>query len=134
LRLDEALNTELLASNTLTALVARRIYPDDIPENIDQHPIVVFQEIDRIRDHTHEGDSAFVTARIQCTIIAKSRASAKATASVVRAILQDYSGVMGGTGGVNIQDIQTDVETDSYNPTVKVYETTVDFLIKFDEE
>ena len=52
-----------------------------------------------------------------------------AVKAALKTALQDYSGVMGGAGGVTVQAVILDDEQSYYDPDTKLYSIQMDFII-----
>lgn len=111
--LEQALKIYLFANAALTALVGDHIYPR-FREEGDPLPAVTFFRVDRIRPHCMGSDPTFREVRLQIDCWAEKVLThgtkigvCNATDAVIAA-LSRFRGVMGGAGGVTIQDILCD--------------------------
>ena len=96
--LEEALYAHLIASPGVSALVEARVYPLRLPLS-PQFPALTYQRISAPTIQDFSG-TAKTRARIQITAWDDSYAGAKAVAGAVANALDNYSGQMGGAGGV----------------------------------
>jgi len=124
--IDEALITHLLAQTAITALVGRKIYPVIAPQNVVAPYIVVFK-VDGPRDHSHDGASHLANPRFQLSVFSTTYSEAKAIAAALQAALEGYTGTMGGAGGVAVNGVFYENETDLYEPDTKLYHIAVDY-------
>ena len=109
--LEVALYTQLKDHAGTAALVGTKIYPDYLPAD-KLPPAVVFELDDAEREHVMGGDSGDVSALYKMTCHGTSKANARAVATQVIAALRNFSGVMGGVGGVTVQWIYLEREYD----------------------
>ena len=99
MHIEEAFTSYLLAQTGLTALIGRRLYPDETPQEVDlrtQSAVVYQQPSPDEKIHTHQGQTKSETPYYQFTAYAPTRAGARAVAEQIKAALNDYRGVMGG--------------------------------------
>lgn len=136
MEIGEALKTYLLSYSNLTALIGQRLHPDKLPQK-PTYPACVFQQISTYREHAFRQDTGTAAATFQITSFGSTRKSAKDTAKQVRLALQNYSGVMGGDGGVNVKAILIQNEMDDYDVDndgrIIEYSTIQDFEIWYEE-
>lgn len=104
--IDEAVFAYLSTYSGLTALVGKRIYPDDLPQN-PTYPAVTFIQVseDEI-DTLHQPASTMIGATYQFDCWATTRVGAKAVARQIRAAWKNYSGITGGVGGVTVSAVE----------------------------
>jgi hypothetical protein len=126
--IEEALKTYLLTQPGLTALISNRIYPLKLPQG-PTLPAIVYQKIDAPRLHGFSADIGVMT-RIQTTSWALTYAGASAVQEQIRAATQNYMNqTMGGSGGVEVKNIEFDEGPDSYEDDTERYGKIVDLLI-----
>jgi len=110
--IEEALNTLLLATSSITALVgtgaAARIFPLRIPQDA-ARPALAYQKISSPKTHSHGGTSNLARSRFQFTAQAATYTSAKALAAALRTALIGYRGTV---SGVRIDGILIDDDRD----------------------
>lgn len=116
--IEQGLYTHLAADGGVSALVSTRIYPQVIPQDVDL-PAIAYQKISAPRDHTHDGPSGLVRARMQITCAGASYAVAKTLSEAVRAALDGFSGTMGST---TVNAVFLDNERDDW---AQVFESPV---------
>jgi hypothetical protein len=102
--IDEALYTYLSTYAGLISLLSTRVYPEVLPQNV-IYPAIVYQQIDGDRVHVMGNDSNLANTEWQLTCWGDTITSARAIAAQLRAALQNYSGTMGGAGGVTVQRV-----------------------------
>lgn len=133
MELEVALYTYLSTHAGLIALTSTRIYPDDLPQS-PTYPAVVFNMISGPRVHAMGSDPGLTYPRYEFTCWGSTKASARAVALQVIAALQDYTGTMGGAGGVTIQRIFLEDESDGEaDPMLNRYSRIVEFIIWVEE-
>lgn len=102
--IDQALYKYLSTYAGLIALTSTRIYPLAAPQGA-ALPLVVYQRIDDPPTHAMGSDAAIYQPRYQITAWGSTYAGAQAVAAQVKTALRDYTGVMGGAGGVTVQRV-----------------------------
>jgi len=135
--LKEALYSRLSGYAGLSALVSDRIYPGEIPQD-DDLPAVTVQRISRRRLRTSGTDPDLSASRFRVRSWAETVAGAEEIAVQVKGALQDYTGTMGGAGGVVVQRSFFDNEGDElplYDPETKKLTEGIwqDFIIWAEE-
>lgn len=102
MEIEEALVAYLLADSALAALIGAKIYPDEIPQGV-TYPAVFYLDISSVPLHTLVGQSVIDRPSKQFTVYASTKASAKAVANRLKALLSDYQGTL---SGLEIQKIE----------------------------
>ena len=67
--------------------------------------------------------------RFQVNSVAVSYTQAKSLAAAVRAALEGFSGLMGGAGGVTVDYVFLDNESDSYEPVIENPAMRQDYIV-----
>ncbi len=130
MKLHEALFSYLKTYAGLTALVGTKIYPLQIPQNVNV-PAVVYQLISQERMHSLGGDKGMTSPSMQLTSYATTYNTAKNVAEQVRIALQNYTGTMGS--GVTIQSVLMTSEFDGYESDTLYYFVEQEFKIYYIE-
>jgi hypothetical protein len=113
LEIDVAIITYLKTYSGLTALVSSRIFVNGaVPEDV-VFPYVSFFLVSGQDDECLTGNSNFAEDAFQFTSAALTKLEAINVTKQVRLALKDYSGLMGGTGGVNVQAVLEDGRRDA---------------------
>ncbi len=129
MRIEEALYSYLSTYAGLAALVGTRIYPLVLPQN-PTLPAITYQKVSRAGERAMSSPSPRVTrSRFQFSCWGTTYGSVKDVAAQLKAALQDYQGLMGGTGGVTVLDADVANEQDIYEPEAFVYHLPVDVMI-----
>ena len=129
MKIEEALYAHLKAHTGLSSLVGTRIYPLVLPQN-PALPAVTYQKISRAGERVMNNSTTLVVrTRFQISCWATSYSNAKDVAEQVKLALQDYSGLMGGAGGVQVLDVNVVGEQDIYEPDTGIYHLPVDVMI-----
>jgi len=92
--IEAGIFAHLIGNAGVRALVATRIYPLLVPQDVEL-PAIAYQRISGPRDHAHDGPSGLALARVQLTFVATSYDGAKSLAEAARAAMDGFSGVMG---------------------------------------
>lgn len=95
MEIDEALIAYLLAQAGLTALIDRRLYLDERPQN-STLPAVSCMYISDVKEHTLTAQEKLESPMIQFTAYAPTRAEARTVSNQVKAALADYTGTLSG--------------------------------------
>lgn len=134
--IEAALYSYLSTYAGLTNLISTRIYPPDKIQLVPTDPptaYVAYQLIDDIPVHSGIADIKLHAARWQfsCYGGGTSRyTNACAVNTQVKAALQDYSGTMGGSGGVVVQRSFLEMTTDLFdNNGILIIGRASDFII-----
>jgi hypothetical protein len=129
--IEAALYTYLSTHAGLSALIGTRIYPITIAQGAAM-PAIAYQLIDDLPVHSGIADVKVHAARFQFSCFGGGTSeytSACAVAAQVKSALQDYTGVMGGAGGVTVQRSFLENSTDLYDETMNRCGRAVDFII-----
>lgn len=130
--IHEALFARLSGYAGLTALVATRVYPRQLPQN-PTYPAVTYERISADRQSAMGSDSGLVSGRWQVSSWGKTYTDARDAAEQVRKALQRYRGTLSGTV---IQDIFIESENDLPAELVDgetIYQIASDFIVWFVE-
>ena len=129
---ETALYNYLSTYSGLAALISIRIYPLILPQT-PTYPAVVWQQISGPRVHAMGDDPGITSPRYQFTCYGATHADAVAVAKQVRLAFENYSGTMGGTGGVTVYHAEVENQLSQYNDAVKVFCSIVDVIIWHEE-
>lgn len=131
--IEAAIRTELINNADILALIDTRLEYGILPQD-EAGPYVVITKISAPRDHTHDGASGLVNARIQFSIFAATYLLLKQIAAAIQSVLQGYKGTMGGAGGVPVNGCFYDNEVDlGFEPQTNLYQLAVDYKIWYQE-
>ena len=137
MELNDALYSYLSSCSGLTALVSNRIYPDKLPDKCPL-PAVTYQLISEEETETfHQPTVDLLAAVYSITVWASTRAAANMVSKQLRKAFKNYSGTMGGTGGVSVSAIRkvsriTDIDL-TREGAVIAYKDVQDFEIWYSE-
>lgn len=127
--IEAALYSYLSTYAGLTDLISTRLYPLVLPQN-PTYPAITYLKVSRVGGRAMKSTNPrHIRARFQFSCWATSYSSAKAVAVQVQTALQDYNGVMGGSGGVTVLDSEPINELDIYEPDTKLYHVPIDIMI-----
>ena len=127
--IKEALYAHLVGTSGLTAIVAERIYPRVSPQIVT--PYISFHFIDTLPVHADGADADVEGKQVQVNCWGDDD-DPDLTAIQVKAALRDYSGIMGGDGGVTVQRVFYDGERDLYDERGKTAGSAIDFIIWYE--
>ena len=126
---ETALYSRLTGHAGLTALIAGRVYIDQITQDVTDSA-VIFQRISTVRHPAMGADLALVEARMQVRCIATKALDSIAVATQVRAALQRWGGT---AAGIVVQQIFIENEAGRYDPDIKKHEQLLDFIVWYEE-
>ncbi|HEY8766046.1 MAG TPA: DUF3168 domain-containing protein [Dehalococcoidia bacterium] len=124
-----ALIEEAIRSLVLSA-ASGRAYPYKLPQGVTL-PACTYYKVSAPRDHTQQGPSGLVSARIQVSSWGTTYDAAKTLSDAVRQALDGY---MGTTDGVYIGGVQLVNETDLSEPEPEIFQTAMDFRVMHGEQ
>ena len=131
MEIEEALIARLLAQSGLTALIGRRLFPEEIPQNTIM-PAVSMIKISDVKDHALTGQLQNESPIFQFTSFAETKASARAVTNQIKTALVDYSGDL---SGIQVEHIKlltevSNLET-SADGLIRVHTEDLEFEINF---
>lgn len=130
--IEEAQQTHLEADSGVGAIAGDRGYPWPIPEGA-TYPAWAYQRVSGPREQNHDGASGMARARIQYTCTANTYGTAKGLANAIRSSLDGYKGVLGGVGGVTVEQCWIDNEYDGYNQSSERKTVRLDVMFYYIE-
>lgn len=92
--LEQGLHAALVADGTVNGLVAGRIYPEIMPQDV-VYPAISYQRISTTRYQLLEGVDDFTQARLQVDCWCDSYAQVKTLALAVKSALDGVTGTLG---------------------------------------
>ena len=134
MNLYTAVGHRLSNYSNLTALVSTRIYANKLPQSV-SYPAVSYQVISGIpRTHLMNADDDLTAARVQVSSWDDNITDAMLVADQIKAALQDFSGTMGGDGGLTVQRVFYELgPVDVYDPEIKIHNIVQDFIVWWEE-
>lgn len=124
----EAVYKELKGTSAVTALVGTRIYPVVIPERATL-PAVSINVISTGQTHTMGSDSGPYNPLVQISVYGATPDDSYAVTTVIKTALKDFSGTLGGDGGLTVQRAFLDDEGDLYDQQLNRAGIYLDFTI-----
>ena len=95
---------------------------------------LVLSKISGIRDAVMEGHSGLVEGHLQLSIFAATYLLCKQIAAAIQADIEGFKGVMGGTGGVNVNGCYYDNEVDmGFERETNLYGLAIDYHLWYQE-
>jgi hypothetical protein len=125
--IDESLVSILAVSTAVTAICGQRIYPLYARQTAPK-PLVIYQRISSVREHSHDGPSGLARPRFQFRCVANSFSEARGLADAVRGALDGYQGTV---GGVRIDAILFENELDADDVALDAEATAYSVLMDF---
>jgi hypothetical protein len=126
--LEEALVLQLQNDAGVSALVSTRIYPLVVPQDATL-PAIAYQRISGPRAYSHSGPTGAVQARMQITSVASDYSGAKALSAAVRSAMRSFR----GTGGLDVDAVFEENESDTWMDRFNMPVVRQDFLIHYRE-
>ena len=130
-----AYNT-LSGSSNLTGIVGTRIHWVLMPQGT-IYPAVTFETLPTSgRIHLMGADSALAMETLRVTVWgeAKDFTNMETAAGYIKTLLQDFTGTMGGAGGITVERIFLETNQPTmFNAGVGVYQISQDFEVWYQE-
>lgn len=115
---------------TVLTQVQARTYGFKLPLNTTL-PAITFFKVSAPRDQTQEGPSGLVTARFQVSSWGKTYTDSKQLSRSVRLALDGFRGAF---NEVRIDGVELMNEMDGNEPEPNIFQTIMDFRVKYAEE
>ena len=138
--LNEAIYKYLVTVTDLTAVTSTRIYPDALPQN-PTYPAITFNALYEGEIDTFNQPITMISPVVQFDCWALTRASSEAVAKQLRLAWKNYSGLMGGSGGLTVSAVRKiGKANDTYTDTVMggdnqlTFRALMEFEINYQEE
>ena len=123
--IQEAIYSILSNDAAVTALISNRIYHLTISQN-SPAPCISYSINEGPEDETFDGQGDFRQDDLQIDCWASTYTEALQLATVIKAVLKNYSGVVAGT---NIQRITLDTAVSVFEDDVDLYRTSQSYSI-----
>ena len=127
--IEEALFYKLANDTAVKALVASRVYPVLMPQDVTL-PCLTYQRISTPRLHTHDKAGGTAHPRFQITVWDDNPKDVATLANAVRTCLDGFKGTV---STVVIQAILSDDDNDGYDPESQIFWRNLDFFIWHEE-
>lgn len=117
----------LVTGNPLVSnLIAARMYPTRLPENVTL-PAIKYQVIDTIPNYAHDGDLGWDTVRIQLDMHGATATDAMSVRDAVRSAVTGFRGISDTEtiDGIRIASILQD-----HDPELNQYREIMDLLVQ----
>jgi hypothetical protein len=106
MELNDAIYKYLSTYSGLTSLVKKRIYPDVMPDKVTL-PAVTYQLVSEDETESfNQPTTDLLFAVYSLTAWATTRTEAHDVGKQIRTAFKNYSGAMGGTGGVSVSAVR----------------------------
>ncbi len=127
-----AIVNHLKAAPGVTAVLGGRIYPLEIPQNLETSPAASVALSSATRSHSKEGPMGLVQAEIFVVCWSRRVLEAEDAANAVR---KELDGFRGPLEGLTIRNIRsgTERDMDEYIDIVGAYGIAVDYTIDYEE-
>jgi hypothetical protein len=109
MNLRESLYRRLVDDAGVSAIAGTKVFPL-VADQDAAAPFVVYQIIAGAREHTMVADSGPQSALVQVASWSTTHTGALELAAAVSVCLKDFSGTLGGSGGVTVQRIFEETE------------------------
>ena len=125
--MDEAVYERLSGDAGLQALVAERIYPDVIPQNV-VYPIIVYHQVSETASYSHDGDSNLDMSRYQFDCYDDTKAGARAIKDALRSLL---SGKKFIASNIRVTACRLDNSLGGYEPSLEAWRYIQDYIFQY---
>ena len=132
MKTEAALYAYLVAQSGLTDLVSTRIYPLVIEQSASL-PAIVYQRIASMPIHLSGDDDNLRDVSMGVYCIAENYDEVKDVQEQVETALNNYSGTMGGDGGVVVQRVFLENIGESFNDDMRVFIVELTYSIWAEE-
>lgn len=129
---EESLYKHLINDIGVKAIIEERIYPLMLPQK-SLLPAVTYQKVSGERLHSLQGDTGYTMPVFQISSRAETYAQCKALAEQIRLSLQNFTGIMGGTDGIDIGAVLLLGEIEGYEPDTSGWFNHLDFQFHYEE-
>lgn len=123
--LEAGLVSHLMADSDVTDVIGTRLYPLRVPQDV-ALPASAYQVISDSEEHSHDGPSGLVSARLQFTHHGATYEAAKEAAAAVRESIDGFSGTMGST---TVDGVESQRAWDSWVEGYSTPTVRQDFLV-----
>lgn len=130
--IEQAIHDELLDTSAVTSLVGQNIYYVKAPQDV-VSPYIVITKITSDRKHTHDGADNLCESTFQISIFSDTYYEGKQIAAQVQAVLDSYSGTMGGVSGVIVNSCFYENEVDLYEEGQELHHLACDYRLWHNE-
>lgn len=132
---EESLFKYLSTYAGLTALVSKKIFPNAIPQKTALPAIVYTKVSGEMMMSATEGNYGLCRPVYQISVHSSTYTNLKSIVTQVKNALLNYSGTMGGTGGIDIQGCFLVSEFDDYTSGdgTEVHSANLDFEFYYNE-
>ncbi len=133
--IQQAIHAYLLADGSLSALLGTRVHWARLPQN-PTYPSLMLEAISSPAVSDMEGETTLRRMRVQATVYHPGYVEATAVLKALRDAIHGFSGVMGGSGGVEVESIDLesgDQERDGVDDDLDVMTKQLDFVVWFQE-
>ena len=129
---EKVIHTLLAAASPVTAIVAARIYPGELPQNTAMPAL----GISHISGHEHPALSAagafvLMQSRVEITILAKDYPTVKTLLAAVRAACNYQRGVISGVTVISV--MRDTVGPDLRDSDLTIFSQTIDFMVTWQD-
>jgi hypothetical protein len=133
MEIDEAILAYLSGYAGLTALQSDRLYLTEAPQN-PTYPLTIIEFISEETTDTFIQPTSELTAdTFQFSVWATTRKAADSVARQIKKAFKNYSGVMGGAGGVTVDAVMQVNKLKDFDEATKIYRTLYEFQIWYQE-
>ena len=126
----EAIRAQLLATAGIAAAVGQRVYVQVLPEK-PTYPAITLDTVATNRAHSQDGGSGYAEGLFRITCFSPTYSAAQDLAARVRVALVGLRGSMPLSGGVQVEGIFAEDESDDYDDEFTLHSVAIDLLIQF---
>jgi hypothetical protein len=137
LDIDEGFIIYLLSLSELQDKISDRLYPSDSTPDSAVFPLVTYSLISGIDDHCMGEDPNYAEDDYQFKSMSESKQESKEIAKIINRAFKDFSGVMGGDNGVQVDavlQINRRDSSDKISASQTVFSTIEDYIFMYHKE
>ena len=127
--IEKVIYSKLSGDSDVSALVATRIYPVNLPQK-PTYPAIVYTRISGERAYSLGGPSDLASPRFQIDCFASTYSAAKDLASKIRSAINGFRGTV---AGVLVQGVFLENDNDIFEDDFSVYRVSSDYFIHYKE-
>lgn len=127
--LEDGIYSLLLDNSSIVSLVSTRIYPVNLPEDVDLFPCITFQRITTTPEYTMDGPLGLEKVRVQIDAWSFDYGEVKAVAEALRIALDGFSGSL--PNGAVVLNTWRDNSTDYVEKESRLARVQTDFVFQY---
>ena len=127
--LELAVYSILTSDGTVAGLVAARVYPNVVPQDV-ALPAIAYQRLSATRVYAHDGEAGYARARVQVTCMDDDFSGVKALVAAVQGALSGYRATVVGQKVFSSFMVN---EFDTFTRVNGLHSVRCDFMMAYSE-